>query len=113
MLVPGAEDMHLEQLVVLIEMVIFSVPIHFVAFSWKEFRTPSLPSGVVNRTLRVLKHGAVALSPADLALMTTLNFGQRYETHVLLEEGDDSIQDAASSAQAVKPAPEKLGKKSS
>ena len=92
LMAPHAEEMNLEEVVICIEMLLFSLPINFVAFSWKEFRTPSLPKGVVAKMTRVFNNGAKALSPADLAISAALNFAHKYETHVLLEENDGIVE---------------------
>ena len=107
-LIPNAEELHLSSLTICFEMFLFSVPLNFVAFNWSEFRTPSLPKGIVARVSRVIGNGAKALSPADLAVSAALNFAHRYETHVLLEE-NDAIE-MAEQGQSDKPA--QIGKSS-
>jgi Organic solute transporter Ostalpha len=79
----------LNHMVILTEMFIFSLPINFLAFSWQEFRTPAWPSkGLVKH---LLKNLFKVLSPADVALTASLNFTERYQTHVLLEEPDEDF----------------------
>jgi hypothetical protein len=88
-LIPRAEENNYKEIAIMIEMLIFSIPINFLAFYWKEFRIPNLKGGFIASTKLAFRNLMRALSPWDLADSATMNFRQRYEAHVLLEEPDD------------------------
>ena len=88
-LIPDYEELNLLEITIMVEMFVFSIPINFFGFNWKEFRTPSLPKGYLWILPTVLSNAAKAFSPWDLAQSASLNFQHRYEEHVLLEEPPD------------------------
>jgi hypothetical protein len=91
----------LAQLTVCIEMFLFALPINLIAFNWAEFRTPSLPPSIFQRTSKVIRNSFQVFSPTDVVLSTALNFAHRYDTHVLLEEPDDDLPAVSSAPPAL------------
>ena len=85
-LIPNYKELNIDEIAIMVEMLIFSIPINFFGFNWHEFRTPNLPGNFASWVGRILINATNALSPWDLAVSASLNFQHRYEEHVLLEE---------------------------
>jgi len=93
-LIPNNKELNVTEIAICVEMLIFSIPINFLGFNWKEFRTPSLPVGFCGKIKTILGNATRAFSPWDLAVSASLNFQHRYEEHVLLEEPAEPAPEA-------------------
>ena len=87
----------------MIEMTLVAIPINWIAFPWKEFKTGIIDSSKVFQMIEtgnaspsdklrsVMRNATKIFSTDDFVDNASHNFGSKYKTHVLLESSQEYV----------------------